>query len=67
MHILHEVGVQILHHAADTVIIECHTGTAGTLHDVKNLLTHTKCVEEHCCSTKVHAIGTDEEAVRSDA
>ena len=66
LHILNEIRMNVGHHAADAVIIECHAGTACLLHYVKHLLTYTQRVEEHCCGTEVHTECADKEAVRRD-
>ena len=64
--IFNEVGIKISHHATNTIIIECHTCATSLLHNIENLLTNAKSIEQHGCSTKVHTECTDKETVRSD-
>ena len=66
MHVLDEIGMQILHDTADAVIVECHARATGLLHDVKNLFADTQGVEQHGGRTKVHTVSSDKQAVRGN-
>ena len=43
-----------------------HACATGFLHDIKNLLTDTKRIEEHSRRTEVHAVCADKQTVRGD-
>ncbi len=64
LNIVYKIGGKILHHSTDTLVIECHSGSASLVHYIKNLFTNSERIEKHCGSTEVHTECTDKQAMR---
>ena len=63
---MHKILVKVGYNTPYTVIVECHTGTTSLFKYIKYSFALAHCIEQHRCSTKVHAERTYEKQMRTN-